>query len=428
MNFLTKWIGRTFTTSSYPREPGSESGDGFERNYDNPLTGRYPSHILKLSAALSCVRITATTVSTLPLNIYERLPNGGRRTADGYWLQSLLHSQPNADMTAQSFWEAYVASIMFRGDGFARKRYGTQGQVSAIDFMHPDRTSWTRDATTGDLTFRFIDRAGRTVILPERDVFHTVGFSLDGCFGMSPIEYGSKVFNSALMADQAASQTFRNGLMATVGFKMQEVLKKHQRDEFKENFKRELAGAMNAGKPFMLEGGMDALAIGIKPSDAQLLESRAWSIEEVCRWFGVPPPLVGHSSKTSSWPTSHEGQMMMWLSLGLRSYLTRIEQTISKDLIPAADQARYYAEFSIEGLLRADSAARATYLAQMVQNGLMTRDEARAYDNREALGGNAAELTVQSNLIPIDKLGDNSAASQSAEIIKSWLGIETTKG
>lgn len=428
---IKSWFARTFSTSSFPREPGSESGDGFERNKDNPMVGNYNERILRLSAALSCIRLIASTVSTLPFNVFERLPNGGRRLAPDYWLFDLLHNQPNDDMTAQSFWEAYVSSILFRGDGFGRKRYGTRGQVSAIDFMHPDRTTWIRDSVTGVLKYTFRTRDGNTVVLNETDVFHTVGYTMDGCFGLSPIEYGVQVFGSALMADKAATSTFRNGLMATVGFKMQEILKAAQRKEFRENFKREMAGAMNAGKPFLLEGGMDAVAIGIKPSDAQLLESRAWSIEEICRWFGVPPPLVGHSSKTSSWPASHEAQMMLWLTLSLRAMLTRIEQSVRKDLIPVVDHARYFVEFSVEGLLRADSAARAAYLASMVQNGLMTRDEARAYDNREPYGGAAAELTVQSNLLPIDRLGDNSAASQAgsvAEVVKAWLGIEQSKG
>lgn len=423
MNFLTKWISQTFSTSSYPRPPGSYSGDGFERNYDNPLVDRNEHRILRLSAALACVRLTASTISTLPLNVYERMPNGARRLAPDYFLYDLLHNQPNDEMTAQNFWEAYVSSILLRGDAYGRKRYGSVGQVSAIDFMSPDRLTWQRNVNTGARVYTYIDRSGRAVTLGEDDVFHTVGYTLDGCQGLSPIEYGVSVFGSALQADRAANQTFRNGLMPTVGFKMEQILKGVQRKEFKDNFKREMAGALNAGKPFLLEGGMDAVAIGIKPSDAQLLESRAWSIEEICRWFGTPPPLVGHSTKTTSWPTGNEAQMMMWLTLGLRAHLTRIEQAVRKDLIPVRDRAKYYVEFSLEGLLRADSAARATYLAQMTQNGLMTRDEGRAYDNREPHGGNAAELTVQSNLVPIDKLGTQSGLTPVEAVQKAYLGV-----
>lgn len=152
---------------------------------------------------------------------------------------------------------------------------------------------------------------------------------------------------------------------------------------------------------------MDAVAIGINPVDAQLLQTRAWGVEEICRWFAVPPHMVGHIVKTTSWGTGIEQQMLGFLTFTLRPWLGRIEQSIQKQLFSQADKSRFYAEFGVDALLRTDSAARATYLSTMTQNGLMTRDEARAYDNREPVGGNADVLTVQSNLLPIDKLGQN---------------------
>ncbi|MGC8384593.1 phage portal protein [Pseudomonas aeruginosa] len=97
--------------------------------------------------------------------------------------------------------------------------------------------------------------------------------------------------------------------------------------------------------------------------------------------------------------------MIGFLTFTLRPWLTRIEQAINKDLLSLADQMTTYAEFSVEGLLRADSKGRAEYLASMVNNGLMTRDEGRAKDNLPLMGGNADVLTVQTALIPLDQLG-----------------------
>jgi HK97 family phage portal protein len=150
---------------------------------------------------------------------------------------------------------------------------------------------------------------------------------------------------------------------------------------------------------------MDAKTIGINPKDAQLLESRAFSVEEICRWFRVPPHMVGHSEKSTSWGSGIEQQMIGFLTFTLRPWLTRIEQAINKDLLSPVEQMRMYAEFSIEGLLRADSAGRSAYLSTMVNNGLMTRDEGRSKENLPPKGGNADVLTVQTALIPIDQLG-----------------------
>src|SRR5699024_7375386 len=151
-------------------------------------------------------------------------------------------------------------------------------------------------------------------------------------------------------------------------------LKKEQRQDFRENFEN-ITGAINAGKPAVLEGGMDAKVLAIPPRDAQLLEPRGFSVEEVCRWFRVDPSLVGHGGKDSNWGTGLEQKFLAFLTLTLRPWLTRIEQGINKRLLSPQDQQRYYAEYSIEGLLRADSAARSAFYSVMVNNGIMTRDE-----------------------------------------------------
>jgi HK97 family phage portal protein len=122
--------------------------------------------------------------------------------------------------------------------------------------------------------------------------------------------------------------------------------------------------------------------------------------------------MVGHTANSTSWGTGIEQQMIGFLTFTLRPWLTRIEQAINKDLLSPVDQLRYYAEFSVEGLLRADSAGRATYESTMVNNGIMTRDEVRRLENLPPMGGNAGVLTVQTALVPIDQLGNAQPVTQ----------------
>jgi len=123
----------------------------------------------------------------------------------------------------------------------------------------------------------------------------------------------------------------------------------------------------------------------------------------MCRWFDIPPVLIGHSGQTT-WGSGIEQIMLGWLTLGLRSHLKRIEQAIWLRLLTGAEQANYYAKFNVDALLRADSAGRALQMASLAQNGLRTRDELRALDDLPPIaGGDFA--TVQSNLFPLDKIG-----------------------
>ncbi|MEY0729798.1 phage portal protein, partial [Providencia rettgeri] len=180
-------------------------------------------------------------------------------------------------------------------------------------------------------------------------------------------------------------------------------------------------GSKNAGKMMVLEGGMKYNNVTMNPEAAQMLESRAFSIEEICRWFRVPPFMVGHMDKQSSWASSVEGMNMQFLTNTLRPLLVNIEQEISRCLLSGDDD--YYAEFSVEGLLRADSAGRAAYYTTSLQNGWMSRNDVRRLENLPPIDGGDI-YTVQLNLTPIDQLGKGISGSEAEKLkaqITNWL-------
>lgn len=373
--------------------------------------------VMSLSAAWACTRLISETVATLPLHLYERTPDG-RRRAVNHPLYGILNRSPSADSTPATFWEATTASILLRGNGFSEKQY-FNNRLVGLRFLTPSRLG-AQKLANGDVRLMYTEENGKQRPVRDRDLFHIPGFSLDGKWGLSTIQYGAAVFGSALAASQAANSTFEKGLAPTVAFSMEQVLKKDQREEFRENMKT-ISGALNAGESPLLEGGMTAEQIGIKPSDAQLLESRSFSVEEVCRWFRVDPSMVGHGNKDSNWGTGLEQKLIGFLTFTLRPWLTRIEQAINKHLLSPQDQRRYYAEFSIEGLLRADSAARASFYSVMVNNGIMTRDEVRQLENLPTMGGNADVLTVQTAMAPLDNLGQATDGDTARAAMAAWL-------
>jgi HK97 family phage portal protein len=256
--------------------------------------------------------------------------------------------------------------------------------------------------------------------LQPSDLLHIPAFSLDGRIGLSPISYGADVFGAAMSADDAANSTFKNGMMPTVAFKVNRVMKPEQRDDFRK-YVETVSGAMNAGKAPVLEDGVTPEQIGISPTDAQLLETRGWSVEEVCRFFRVPPWMVGHTEKNTSWGTGLEQQVIGFLTFSLSTWLRRIEKAVLKQLMSPAERLSHYAEFALEGLLRADSAGRASFYSTMVQNGIYTRDDCRVRENLPRRGGNADVLTAQTNLAPLDALGNSSDGQAARAALQAWL-------
>ncbi|ETF00687.1 plasmid partitioning protein ParB [Advenella kashmirensis W13003] len=363
--------------------------------------------VMQLSTVWACARIIAETISTLPLKVYEKRSDS-RVIATQHPIYSILHAQPNKDTTASVFWEAKIVAMLLRGNGLSEKKY-IGNRLVALDFLVPARLTINRGAN-GKLRYLYTEN-GKQREIPEDRIFRIPGFTLDGKWGVSVIEYGAKVFGSALAAAEAANSTFEKGLAPTVAFTMDRVIKEDQRNKFRESMKK-ISGALNAGESPLLEAGMDAKTIGIPPKDAQLLESRGFSVEEICRWFRVPPHMVGHTSNSTSWGAGIEQQMIGFLTFTLRPWLTRIEQAINKDLFSPVDQQRFYAEFSIEGLLRADSKTRAEYQAIQVNNGIKTRDDVRREENLPAKGGNADVLTVQAAMTTLDSIGQIKATNE----------------
>lgn len=390
----------------------ADAGDGFAYNAEGRLYGnRVVSErtVLQLDTALACVRLLSQTIATLPLGLFRRFLDGSRRSAPNHALYDLLHSQPNADMTAVDFWQVMITMMLLRGTAFAEiSRIGDR--IVSIDPLSRGVLSWTRRGDVYEFTYTVDGRARK---IARRDLWILPAFTLDGIFGISPICYGANIFAGAQAADRASLSTFENGMSASgfvsYGKGATDWLTTDQRDQLRSNIARFAHGGQHASGVFVLEGGMGYTPMSMNPDDAQMLETRSFNVEVICRWFGVPPTLVFHGDKTSNWGTGLEQQNLAFLTYHLRPWLSKIEQSIRKNLLAPVDRARYFAEFNVEGLLRADTAGRASWYSTMLMNGVVTRDEVRLKENLEPMGGNAAVLTVQSALVPLDKLGEKPA-------------------
>ncbi len=413
---LSDWFGTSIRLTDggfWSQMLGSQSSSGKTVTVDTAM---------RVSAVWACVRLIAETIATLPLGVYRRLPDGSRVADTSHPLYTVLSISPNEHMSPVQFWEAMVASMLLRGNAYAQQ-HRAGGRVIALTFLLPGRMRLECKHSVLRYFYNFPGEGEREI--PATDLLHIPAFSLDGRVGLSPICYGADVIGSAMSAEDAANGTFKNGMMPTVAFKVNRVLKKEQRAEFRE-YVETISGALNAGKSPVLEDGVTPESIGINPTDAQLLETRGWSVEEVCRFFRVPPWMVGHTEKNTSWGSGLEQQVIGFLTFSLTTWLRRIEKSVGKQLMSPVDRMTHYAEFALEGLLRADSAARASFYSSMVQNGIYTRDDCRVRENLPRRGGNADVLTVQTNLSPIDLLGQSSDGQAARAALQAWL-VEPSK-
>lgn len=396
------------------RDPGNRDVTRADYHSASDATPRI-DRALQLSTIWSCVRLISGTISTQPLFLYERTVTDGRdtrRIAREHSLYYLLHDSPNADMTAVEFWECVTVGLLTWGNSYVLKSY-SGSRIVALDPLNPALMS-VRRTLDGDVTYIYADPRGQKEYT-EREIWHIKGFGSDGLIGYSPIGMGWRSVLSASNVENASAKTFGSDLRPSGVVSITEILKADQRKQMQEAIVDGVFGNMAIGKLHLLEGGAKYQQIGINPVDAQMAETLARSVEDLCRWYQVPPSMIGHGTAVSNWGTGREQINLGFKQYVLDPYLTRIEQSIAKNLLTAAERKKYYAEFNLESLLRADSAGRASYYREMINNGVYTPNFCRSLENLEPLEG-GDQLFMQGAMMPITRLGQDTTASQTDTI------------
>lgn len=374
----------------------------------DPILGRYFSgelsttgrsvtvdSALTLSTVTAAVTLISGNIGGLPCMTYWNRQDG-RAVARTHPLYMLLHDAPNADQTAMEFWELTTAHLLLWGNSFARIDR-ILSRVVSLTPMHPACMT-VRRADDGSIEYIYNEGNG-PVRIPEDDCLHIRGFSLDGMLGLSPIALARQSLGLALSAEDTASGFFANGMRAA-GYLTAATMTKDVRleaDAYLEKFR----GGANAGKTPLLPPGWEWKAFTLPPQEAELLQTRQFSVEEVARWFRIPPHMLGHMDKSSSYGTGLEQQMLGFLTLCLRPWLKRIEQACKRKLLSPGERGALDIEFNAAALMRADSAARAQYYVAMVQNGIYSVNEVRALENLKTRPGAADDLMAQAQMVPI---------------------------
>lgn len=387
---LVSWARRTFTVALPGRTEVARGSSG------ETIDG---GDVLALSTALACTKLLSDTIASLPLGVYRDLGNGHAEPMVDHPLWRLLHRAPNAEQTVVDFWGGGCTSLELRGNMVTRKVRGVSGNVVALlplawDYLRV----WRRD--DGALRYTFGEEE-----YGADDVLHIRGFGGAPEGGLSTIALACETFASAKAVNRAAGKVFANGVRASGVLMLEDSLSGPERSELEDILGSKFAGAQNAGRPMILDRGMKWQALSINPDEAQMLESRRFSVEEVCRIFGVPPHMVGHTEKSSSWGTGIEAQTTGFLKFTLRSRLKRIETALEQQLLTPDDIARGVSiQFNLEGLLRADSAGRTAFYSSGLQNGWLTINEVRAKEGLPPVaGGDVPRMQVQN--VPITEAG-----------------------
>ena len=355
---------------------------------------------MMVSTVFACVRLLVQTGATLPLGFYTRTNDGRDPLDENHYLCQLLKYKPNNLMTAKEFRQAMWTQRVLWGNGYAKIKWSGKRPVSLTP-LKPEYMTVNRG--NDGLEYNYSTKDGMETY-GQKDIFHLKGWSADGIMGLSALGYARQALGLSVSADRSAAKSI-NG-KANAVLELDAMPDATQRSEL-----RQMYGAGKRTDVFQSDGGLMIVPGGMKyrdvsmnPDDLQLLESRQFQVPEICRFFGVPAVMIdGNAGATAAWPASYEQQVLSFLTFTLKPYLEEWEDKIPASLLAGTERQLVFAEHNVEGLLRTDSAGRAAFLSQMVQNGLMTRNEGRKKENLAPKDG-ADELTVQVNMTDIKDL------------------------
>ena len=336
-----------------------------------------------VSAVYACVQAIAETTASLPLILFRRGEDGDRERAADHPLYRVLHDQFNPEMTALEGREYLQASVLLKGNGFAKIVRGWDGQVRELWPLNPDNVQVQR--TSSGLVYDYTKDGVLTRLLSHEVLHLRHRLGDDGVMGVSPIAAARGVVELAQAENEHGRNTFTNGAKLLGVLKFPGRLKPEQRTAIAASWASQHAGGGNAGRTAILEEGVDFQALSMTLEDAEWIAARQFSVEEVARLFRVPPTVIG-DLRNGNYSNSVE-MARQFVTQTLRRHLVAWEQAIAAKCLTEAGRRTYFAEHQVEGLLRGDSANRAAFYSSGISDGWMLRSEARKLENLPALPG-----------------------------------------
>lgn len=332
-----------------------------------------------ISAVFASVQCIAETVATLPLVVYRRTGDRVRSPDPSHPVARLFASGPNETQTTPEFIETMLGICLLRGNSYAEIVRDQRGQPVALLPFAADTVSIVQFANTRRVAYDTAPswRAPRRLLAEE--VLHLRDRSDDGIVGKSRLQRARETFATAAATERFAASMFRNGAALSGVLSHPEQIGEEAAKRLRKSFEEIYRGAENAGRVCVLEEGLKWQQISVSPEDAQMLDSRRFSVEQIARLFRIPPPILGDLSHGTF--SNVEALQRQFYSHTLMPWLTKLERLIERTLFSEADRATHEVEFDCDLLLRGDMLQRYQCYRIAREIGLASANELRAWEH-----------------------------------------------
>lgn len=402
MGFLDRIMRRSPGTVEPEQRKEEENVFGLALNYNGWSTYK-TSQSLALSAVYRCVEVITNGVASLPVKLYRTDEKGFKYEMHNN-LSFILSKKPTGKMNAFTFYKLIVKDILLQGNAYALILRNGKGEVIGLQYIQAGLVS---PIDRGDrIEYQVTGIKG---FVRQEDILHFMNYTDNGVYGISVLTHARRTLGIADYGENASENFYKSGGCTTGFLKFDGPSSGKQREEILSAWNQATGGVRNQpnGIP-VLPANVNYTQLSVNPADAQLLESREFSIVEICRFFGVSPTKcfdLTHASYNNS-----EMAELAFLNDTLRPLLTKIEMEMETKLFKPEEG--YDIKFDVSELLRTDKKSQAEYFTKLFNLGVLSPNDIRKeLDMDEIEGGDIhcaqINLTSIKNLEFVNATADN---------------------
>lgn len=336
------------------------------------------------SVVAACVNRKATDLARCSPYLYRRAEDGSKERVDDHQLSDLF-KRPNRQQTWFEFDRQMWTGYLLRGNAYAAIRRDRRGDPVELIPINPDAVM-VLEASDGSVFYN-VNRIGLWQIamlrdfptaIPSEDVFHLRDLTFNSLVGVSNIGLARDAIGLSMGLEQQAARWIANGARPSTWLKTLKTLTDTAAKRLKTQFDDLHAGYQNTGKTVVLEDGIEPVALQLNSVDLEFVAQRKLQMEEICRFFGVPPHKVGIASDSRGASQNLAAQDQDYVNSAITQCVVAFEQRFAWTF--DLDAEDLFIERDLSQLLRADVMTRANVSRINILSGKTTQNEERVPD------------------------------------------------
>lgn len=340
--------------------------------------GMSQERAMRFTAVYAAIRLRSNTLASLPKSVFD-LSGKGRSTATDHPVYRLIKYHPNHYQSVFTFWNFVNICLDGWGNAFVVIFRSKDATPESLIPVHPKNVMVqveNRKKYYKVFGTKYYDR-----VYSDDEMLHFFNYSIDGGIsGIDPISYNAEAIATGIGSQQFGNEYFESRGNIKAVIETDQNWNPKLAKQFLDNFEE----SKKSGNP-VLTGGAKWKTVTISPEAAQMLETRTFALQDICRIFMVPPHLMGDLSRSTF--SNIEHQDIEFVKHYIRPTVKMFEHELDRKLFFDDERGKLEIKFNLDGLLRGDQITRSEFYQKAVLSGWMSRNEVREMENLNPIDG-----------------------------------------